>query len=85
VINPEELESIQKDSILKDYDTKVMESCIVKLKELNENKHVEKSLPDYAVMLFDEREHYRGRYETLFVGNLKKKQEKWSFYKVYDL
>eukprot|EP00347_Sterkiella_histriomuscorum_P018325 403345936 len=43
-------------------------------------------LPDYAVMVYDEREHYENVYEMFFMGNfIQNGNEKWAFYKAYNL
>lgn len=38
---------------------------------------------EYGILLFDERDHYKGVYETFFTGNLYDKGDSWAFYKAY--
>ena len=40
--------------------------------------------PTVGVCLFDEREHYIGRYEVFFTGSLYSSGEVWRYYKVYN-
>ncbi|CDW86551.1 UNKNOWN [Stylonychia lemnae] len=55
--------------------------------EKNQEKIEKAEQPaEYAIILYDEREHYQNVYESLFMGNfISNNNEKWTFYKAYDL
>lgn len=82
-VQAKELESEERSLIFGPTDCKVIESCIAKLQ--NPSQESSTRLPDYAVMLFDEREHYKGRYEALFSGHFLNRNDRWAFYRVYEM